>query len=130
MLITNDTVKEYLLIGQMWYLSNMLSELVTLVTVYCILSTYRCGAFIILQATILLMINFHQYMGWYEFQPFYDSYLSGDTYLISNWVGFQLILISLWCNTPILDSVKQRMTVNNVLKFILGCEIIILLSNI
>lgn len=97
------------------YLTQTYYEFGVILLTYLFIKGKYVRYIIVGQSLILLLLNIHQYLGWYEGSIFYSSFLSTQDYIYWNKWGFELMLFALWFNQEIFSCIKKRWTPNNVI---------------
>ncbi|AHK11425.1 hypothetical protein S140_15 [Shewanella sp. phage 1/40] len=108
--------KEYYLSGSEWFMMQAVHELLTLIITGRLLKESPLVRYIVtIQAVGFLGLNILQ------FQTITDWFMPPVDYIWWNMLGFELILLSLWFNTKVLDSIKRQWTFENVtMVYIIG----------
>lgn len=114
-------VRNCLPLTQGWFLYQTGYEIILILIAMLFLPKNWQTKIIIAHSVMLILLNLHQYFGWYKGSIFYDSFLSTQDYIYWNKWGFEIILLMLWMKEEVFSAIKSRWTVNNVIMvYIIG----------
>ena len=109
-------IRNYLFGDMNWFLYQAGYETILLIVLPCLIFTNSWQTKVIYTIGIsLVLLNLHQYLGWYKGDIFYDSFLSTSDYIYWNKWGFEVILLMLWMKEEVFSATRSRWTVNNVI---------------
>lgn len=122
-------ISDELSIKNNWFLLSSVCELFMIISCLRLLSSGWQRTVIATQGLVFLLLNLHQYLGWYKGDIFYDSFLSTSDYIYWNKWGFEVILLMLWMKEEVFSAIRARWTVNNVIMIYVVGWIVYLAGN-